>query len=497
MNPTKQSNRVVRVGPLSIVCETRSLGPCPTTTPASGSAAAWVTRGGTVGGVFSLLLVLGDGGCGCGGDGAPTHQGTETDGVITTGVDSGGSADETGPQVPYYCLYNEDNPMGLVGVKHQCNLEYDLDISFTVTPPFGPSFQVPLSVSSVQTLNDSTYEHPFVMACCTDVTTHENWPFDDSCAYEHHKACLSDFIEHICDAPGVWLEQTAPDFVGQGAEAIEGASKWFKEHRQDCYNHFWTGPDDLSHTDPCDSEFDDRFNHTPWEPTESWAYRDPFTGLQIAAVSNVSIAPHSSLDEHVPQPPPSPATSCTLPDSNNGETPPLSGAGGGGTLVSAVAPVSIDVVGPKLAGEVITGAGAFGTDSALVWRMGEADTLELERWTMVEHAATTVGTSSIRASVDGFKLDLLRAPAASTARGGWQIGAKDALFNLIATVDGTGANVQATNATPIELSMVAGGVGVCPGRVASCLVSQPFSIDYEDALGQSWTLSIPATTWTP
>jgi hypothetical protein len=308
---------------------------------------------------------------------------------------------------------------------------------------------------------------------------------------------LSDFIEHICDAPGVWLEQTAHDFVGQGAEAIEGAAQWFKNHRQECYNHFWTGPDDLLNADPCASDFDNRFVHTPWEPTETWTYVEPITGLPIAEVSNVSVAPRSSLGEHVPQPPPSPAESCMLPNSNNGETPPLSLPGEDGTLVAPVAPVSIDVVGPELADEVITGAGAFGTDSAMLWRMGDADTLEIERWTMVEHAATTVGTSSLRASVDGFKLDLLGARTAATTLGGWEIRAKAALFNLIAIVDGVGSNVQATNATPIKLHVVEGGVGACPSRVASCVVSRPFRIDYEDAFGQSWELDIPSTTWTP
>lgn len=469
MSQTEQSNSVAR----------NEL--APPAMPPSGPVAA----------VFSLL-VLGSG-CGGGGNEPPIQ---ETDGVVTTGLDGGGSADETGAEVPYYCIYNDEDLMGFVGVKHQCSLEYDLDISFTVTPPVGPSFQVPLSVTSVQTLNDSTYEHPFVMACCTDVTTHPDWPFNDSCYYAHHKACLSDFIEHICDAPGVWLEQAAHDFVGQGAQAIKGAAEWLENHRQECYAHFWTGPDDLLNADPCDPEFDTRFDHTPWEPTETWTYVEPITGLPIAEVSNVSIAPRSSLGESVPQPPPSPAASCTAPDGNNGEAPPLSLPGEGGTLVAPVAPVPIDVVGPTLANEVISGKGAFGTDSVLQWHEA-GDTIELERWTMVEHAATTVGTSSLRASVDGFKLDLLGARTATATREGWRIGAKTALFNLIAIVDGVGSNVQATNATPIELYVIAGGVEPCPSRVASCLVSRSFRIDYEDAFGQSWALDIPATSWTP
>lgn len=68
---------------------------------------------------------------------------------------------------------------------------------------------------------------------------------------------------------------------------------------------------------------------------------------------------------------------------------------------------------------------------------------------------------------------------------------------LIAIVDGVGSNVQATNATPIKLYTVSGGVGACPTHVASCLVSRPFTIGYEDALGQAWELDVPTITWKP
>jgi hypothetical protein len=475
-----------------------------------GSAAACATPGSAL----SLLLVL----CGCGGGGGTpfgqTAGATETDGVVTTSVDGGAEgagdntdgADETAgepqdpDQIPYYCIYNDDNPMDLVGVKHQCNLEYDLDISFWVTPLVGPAFQVPLVADSVQTLNDSTYAHPYVMACCTDVTTRPEWPFDDSCSYLHHTACLSDFLEHVCDAPGVWLEKAAHDYVGQGAEAIEAAADWFKDHRQECYDHFWMGPDALSGANLCDPEFDSTFHHTPWEPHESWTYYEPITHLVVAEVSNVVIAPHSSLDEHVPQAPPIAAESCMLPDSNNGETPPLSlpgPTGSTGILASPVAPVSINVVGPELAQEAISGSGDFSTDSVLQWHTNGSNLLEIERWSMVEDAATTVGTSSLTASVDGFKLDLLGPETAAVITGGWEIGAESALFNLIATVDSVGSNVQATNAVPIKLYAVNGGVGACPATVVSCLVSRPFTIGYEDAFGHSWELDIPTTTWTP
>jgi hypothetical protein len=439
--------------------------------------------------IVCLLLVVG----GCGGGGSDQEQvNTETDGVVTTGVSDEG-ADETAEQPPYFCIYNEDNP-GYVGVKHQCSLEYDLDISFTVTPPVGPSFVVPMSLTGVQTLNDSTYEHPFVMACCSHVTDHADWPFADSCGYLHHKACLSDFIEHICDAPGVWLQQAAHEHIGQGAEAIEAAASWFKGHRQDCYDHFWLGPDALYDVDDCAPEFDGFFDHTPWEPGKNWSYN--ILGIGVAEISDVVIAPRSSLGESVPQAPPPDAQSCTAPDSNNGETPGFSVLSGAGELVSPVAPVSIDVMGPAVGQEAIRASGDLSTDSVLQWSRHGADELEIERWSMVEHAATSIGTSALTASVEGFRLELLGPRTAATAIGGWQVDERAALFNLVATIDGIGSNVQATNATPIRFHVGSGGVGACPTTVA-CLVSRPFTIDYEDALGRSWVLDIPTITWSP
>lgn len=95
---------------------------------------------------------------------------TETDGVFTSGADGAG-VDETG-EVPAYCITNDDNPQGLEGVIHLCDITYDLDIELSVDPFFGSNYQEGHSVT-VQTLNmPSTYEHPFVAACCTDVADH-------------------------------------------------------------------------------------------------------------------------------------------------------------------------------------------------------------------------------------------------------------------------------------------------------------------------------------
>jgi hypothetical protein len=448
----------------------------------------------------ALVLLVVPAGCGGGSD-PGVQVATDTDGVVTTGVDGGEGVDggdqgldESGDEPPYYCIYNSNNA-GLTGVKHQCNLEYDLDITFTVTPLVGEPFEVPLSAFAVLTVSDeSTYEHPFVMACCTDIRDAASWPYDDTCGTQHHKACMSDFIQHVCNAPGNWLAATADDFLGNGKEAIEAAAQWLNEHKQECYEHFWLGPDLLHDAMYCEPEFDGFFDHTPWEPSETFQY--VVFDAVVAEVSNIVVAPRSSLGENVPLAPPDVAEACSNPAGNDGEVPPLSSLEPVGGSFAPVAPAPIEAVGPELAGEVVHGSGDIGTDSLLQWSK-RRDALDIERWVMTEAAPATIGTSAGRVDVDHFKLALDRATTAKASRVGWHVDPGAALFTLGATVAGTGSSVQARNSTSIELHTVDGVVDACPTRGGSCLVSGEFTIVYEDDLGQRWKLSVPTITWQP
>jgi hypothetical protein len=439
---------------------------------------------------------------GCGGGSDPGVQAaTETDGVVTTSIDSGGDGDgvdeDTGLMAPYYCIYNDANA-GLSGVKHQCNLEYDLDVMFTVSQPGGSSFQVPLSVTAVQTASDeSTYEHPFVMACCTDIRDAPGWPFDDTCETRQHEACMSDFIQHVCNAPGNWLEAAADDFLFDGKEAVQAAAKWLDDHKQECYDHFWLGPDALFMAAECDPEFDGFFDHTPWEPAESFLYVLPGTTAVLAEVSNIVVAPRSSFGENVPLEPPAPSETCSNPGSNDNEVPPLSSLGTGVDSLAPVAPAPIEVEGPKLGGSRVRGTGDVGTGSVLEWTTGEAGARRLERWVMTESAAATVGTELAKVSVDHFKLALVRPVTAKAREGWWHVEPDAARFVLGATVDGQGSSVQATNATGIELRTLAGGTGPCPTGAGTCMESGPFTITYEDEAQQLWTLHVPRLVWRP
>lgn len=443
----------------------------------------------------AVLLVLE----GCSG-GAPeqVQDATETDGVVTTSVDGGGEGvDETGVTAPYYCIYNDENA-GLSGVKHQCNLEYDLDVTFTVTLADGSSFPVPLGVTGVQTASDeSTYQHPFVMACCTDIRDAQGWPFADACGTYQHQACMSDFIQHVCNAPGSWLEAEADDFLGDGKEAIEAAAQWLNDHKQECYDHFWVGPDSLHDAVLCDPQYDGFFDHTPWEPSESFKYVLPLTNLVLAEVSNIVVAPRSSFGEYVPLEPPTPSETCSNPGSNDGEVPPLSLLGAGVESFTLAAPAPIELEGPELGGSLVHGSGDVGIGSVLEWTVGEASARRLERWVMTEAAATMVGTEWVKADVDHFKLTLVRPVTAKASEARWHVEPDAARFVLVATVDGQGASVQATNATRIELRTVAGGTGPCPTHAGTCMESGPFTITYEDETEQSWMLRVPRLVWQP
>jgi hypothetical protein len=437
-------------------------------------------------------------GCG-GGDNGFKQTSSETDGVITTSVDGGDEGlDETGVEPPHYCIYNSDNG-GLVGVKHQCSLEYDLAVTFTVTLADGSSFDVPLSAFAVLTASDeSTYEHPFVMACCTDIRDAPGWPFEDTCITYHHEACMSDFIQHVCNAPGNWLAAAADDFLWNGKEAIEAAAEWLNEHKQECYDHFWKGPDALQDAMLCDAEFDGFFDHTPWEPSETFQYVLPLSTVVIAEVSDIVVAPSSAFGQNVPIEPPTPGEACSHPDGNNGEVPPLEPL----EFVvddsfAPVAPAPIEMAGPVLAGEAFRGLGDVGTGSVLQWTESRPGELSLERWAMTEAAATVAGTPSLRVDVDHFKLALARPVTAKAVANGWRVAPGAARFFLGATVEGQGYDVQATNSSDIELHKVSGGAQGCPTQVSSCLVSGPFTIVYDDEAAQSWKLSVPAITWQP
>ena len=443
--------------------------------------------------LFGTALVLS---AGCNGEVAPQpdQDPTDGDGLISTGEPG---ADETaGEGGAGYCIINDNAPDHLEGIRHQCSMEYDLDIQFELSSSIVGPTTIGLQNTGVQTASEpSTYEHPYVMACCSDIADNPDWPLMDSCATPHHRACVSDFIEHICTAPSAWLNSIADDYILSGREAIEAMATHLAklEVRQDCYDHFWTGPDSIREADYCSSEFDTFFNFTPWHPSFSFTWDAEFFSF---TASDLSVDPRAFIGDAVPLEPPADSKPCTLPDGNNGEIPPLSGPSGE-FFLTPVGTVPIEVSGPKFKGEVIRGAGAFGPNSSLRWSHTQPGALEIEQWSMSEDASTVIGTSAFAVGVDGFKLDLLGGATAVPVGQGWKISAKSALFNIAATIEGTGASVHATNSADIFLGTIQGGFGTCPINAGSCVVTTGFSIDYEDETGGRWSTIIPSITWHP
>ncbi len=448
-----------------------------------------------------LLLLASLSACNGGSNPPPVQDPTDGDGVLTTGIttvggDDGldGADDTEGIEPQLYCIFNEDNAEGLQGVKHQCSIEYDLDITMTIDPPVGGSFQHQL-FATAQTGNDSTYEQPMVMACCTDVTGHPSWPLDDSCPIVQHRACMSDFIEHICGAPATWLRAAANGLVGQGGEALDGAADWFAAHRNDCYAHFWSGDDALHTANFCEPVFDAFFEHTPWEPGLTWEYQ--VAGITIASVSNISIAPRSAQGSHVPIAPPNPAEPCSDPASNNGISPPFPLPAMAGPAMGLAANTAVVLAGPDFKGEPISGAGVLGPESQLLHELNQDNELVLGRWSLVGAQATTAGTPQLQLGVDGVRIELLDAPPTRLRDGVWTISADTALFDLVATVEGVGSSVQAHAETDIQLHTIAPSVGGCPQGPDSCILSGSFTIGYDDESNRHWSLLVPPMTWVP
>lgn len=424
---------------------------------------------------------------------------TETDGVFTTGVDGGDGADDTAGPEPVYCITNDDNPDDLEGVKHMCDITYDLDLEISVNPVFGSNYVEGNSVTSVQTLDPpSTYDHPFASACCTDITDHPSWPVSDTCGLIHQRACMSDFIEHICHAPGSWLFKLAHNGigVGSGEEAIQRAANTFTygDLKQRCIDHFMAGADDLINADLCGTEFSGSFEHEPFTPGDTWTY------LGNEAF-DLTITLTSSFATGGVEVPPSPPETCGSAPDNNGEIPPFSGIGSAGSFVAPVGDVPIEVYGPEYEEEDIEGTGELGGSSRMHRHINSTApySLFIDQWVMYESSASVVGTSSVSMAVDHFKLELVGASdVATNGTGGWTLAAGDAVFNLAASIGGVGYVVPSINDTAIVFDEVASGVDDCPTAITGlCLVSSAFSIEYTDQDAGVWTLDVPEITWKP
>ncbi|MCA9706255.1 MAG: hypothetical protein KDK70_10440 [Myxococcales bacterium] len=429
----------------------------------------------------------------------PEHGGIKQEATegIWTGGQGGSSADSTEgeSQLP---LCTDSSAQGLTATKHWCWGEYDIDLTYTISHPLGipDPAQRGIGLTAVSLANDSTYDDPFAMACCSDITATGWAPGDDTCNLPHHRACHSDVVEHVCEVARTLL---AEDKQGLGAcseDAVEGAIGWLESGgygdpaskgsgEQQCYDFFWLAQG-LASTDYC-SEPPSFFSKVTWAPGKS------FSGcLGSSVVSGLSLT--ISLYDIHPTAPPAQAQSCTGPEENDGLPPPLGSLPSESIDALAEHPILVDVVGPDYAGDLVVGAGAFGSSSVMSRHPDVAGDLVIDRWHMIGDEPAWVGTPEFSLEATRFGLSLVGPRVARWEAGHFVLEAGEALFHLQGRIDGVGSAIDAVNATGIDLHALAPGHPGCESA-DGCLVSAPFTIEHVDAFGDAWQLEVGGGHW--
>jgi hypothetical protein len=302
-------------------------------------------------------------------------------------------------------------------------------------------------------------------------------------------------VDHVCDLPGAWLDQFAlATLPGNGANALsDAATEWNKKARkQECFDHFWDGPDDLENADMCQTGAESFFVHADFEPS----YSVTNTG---STVSDLKLTFKSRMNGI--EAPPSEPDTCTNLKSND-QAPPFAGLGSSEPFFFAIDSVPFDVDGPTVEEEEITGEGEFSVSSFLQTKdtTTGSQSQEIVAWDLFEDGVATFGTSSMDGDAEVFRLRLMgphQAYAATQGQVYWKkIPAGEAAFDAIARIDGVGYHVRATNSTDIRLLLVAGGTGAClASAYSSCWFHEGFSLEYEDSEDRTWTLEVPETYW--
>ncbi|VAX40317.1 hypothetical protein MNBD_PLANCTO03-1552 [hydrothermal vent metagenome] len=286
------------------------------------------------------------------------------------------------------------------------------------------------------------------------------------------------------------------DFKNQntlnGDGVIEEAREWFKNNRQDCFDHFWVGSDNLRDADYCTSAFDVFYVHPDWAPGVTFS--NNFANTEIG---NFSISLKSKLsDSVVVTSHQEPLESCIGPADNDGVLPPFSELVPGSVKAFATSSVGLDVSGPVWNGEVISGTADASSESWVGFRAGATD-LTLDGWSMVEAASADIGTSTVSSKIRKFEVRLVGQHVVPEDGRYFVLAKGDGLFALGGVVDDDSDYVTTTNSSVIEFYIRRPGSKGCPSLTESCLVNKPFRLTYEDMLGQTWEVDVASTTWAP
>lgn len=385
------------------------------------------------------------------------------------------------------CVYSDAPGSIDGGLEFQCKAEYEVLLFFTFTPYLGAPQPDFASVSVDDTSIESTYEDPFVMACCSEL---DPLPVD-TCTTPHHQACYSDLIEHVCQTVVQMLWSKGKE-LDPGSSAFEDAHDWIKQRTQECYDHFWNGTDSLRDADKCTE------GHIGHFVSDDWILDEPFAGDLFGAdvyLDRVQLT--TRLPADAVQALPTSPESCMLPDSNDGEIPPGTIAGTSGAFATPVATYAASVIGPAYAGQPIAGTGAFSTDSEMHRYFASGGSLVVDSWTMVESGPATIGNSAASETVESFGLRLVDQLTPTKSSGIHTVAPGAAHFGLSAVTDGHGYPLQATNSSKLQFVEVATGVAGCPVGTPKCLQSRAFTIEFMDDAGATWELDIATATWKP
>ncbi|MBP7286281.1 MAG: hypothetical protein KBB21_06680 [Nannocystaceae bacterium] len=370
----------------------------------------------------------------------------------------------------------------------------------TFVPTFGSPFDHAININ-VNAVNDSSYEHPLVMACCSDQ------PEDvaNTCAMEIHRACYVDLLMQACKAVGPLIQTHSSDQgIGTGAGVMNVAGKDIKQDLvQHCFDSLWYADDSEHPTcqsgglceneDFCGAQFGPAFHHPKWKVPRMYSLLGMgLRDIEFSLVSNVQPVAFDPLPEEG-------VVACFSGQGNDGDLPTGATPGDGGGLVSPLVDAPATLVGPLWQGEVIYAAGEFSEASSLTYTFVSATELSIAEWAMVEAAPITAGTSSVTSEVAAFQLQLGAASTFPKSGSTYYTRAAGAVsFILGAEIDGAGSSVVATNKNPVSFYKVKRGASGCPSSAAAgCLGSRAFTLQYDDVTGGHWEVDVPAIVWAP
>ena len=426
-------------------------------------------------------------GCGEPQNPATINFDTDTDGNITSpgGTGSGGPFEYNG------CLpFPVDNQFGYI---HRC--EADLSAHFSADVQGGAQeFDFDMYVGDPSPIlpddPDDNFENPKVMACCgepLDLDMNDPDYLEDWANSDHYRACFHDFIEQGCRSL-VFRMREAADELGVVAQSkLNNLADWIAANQQECFDTFWPTVEAWNYSFPAEE----------WlELTGTWQLPDGTVGNGWNGLTNIEISLDSS--------PPNRIYSAALPENQADWVQCESQLDNNdNSFLIADDPIdefilssgSVDLEGPPLVpqGEPVTGSASFkalNTNCDLCSTLSHADTPgtndKVVDYLLLDIEQAEVGTSTQTLNLDRARIMLYEPEAAvKTGPQKWTIQKGKATFLLSGIAEGDAGIVSATNDTRIDLkfSFFLGW------RIL------PFDITYQDASGQTWTVSVGTLDW--